>query len=381
MTETLTHQTNVNFSPDRQGQAGMSYSKAVAKRGYNSFNYNEFEVDKFVLLEYYRDNEEHRLMDFVANGVIEKVLVFDDVVALICGRHVSENIWNVSVYSAAANSIDIEKFLLHLSDVLPAVSRNVDGRCPVVFWNYGPHGGQRTTRSISTPSWDDMKENYNDSLQKQLGKLVDANSDENFSPEGGQLILWHGDPGTGKTYALRALIDKWKEWCEIVYIIDPETFFGSQVDYLMDVLLSADDDFGYPSPNPLPERDEDKWKLIILEDTGELLRKDAKEKVGQGLSRLLNVVDGFIGQGLKVLILVTTNEELGRLNEAVVRPGRCLSVVKFNRLTLDEANKWREARGLEKGGAASIAELYAEFRGEENEDEEKITPTFGFTTS
>jgi len=54
-----------------------------------------------------------------------------------------------------------------------------------------------------------------------------------------------------------------------------------------------------------------------------MMGADAKSQVGQGLSRLLNVSDGILGQGTKIMILVTTNENLGKLNPAVMRPGRC----------------------------------------------------------
>ena len=74
------------------------------------------------------------------------------------------------------------------------------------------------------------------------------------------------------------------------------------------------------------EDNESKWRILILEDTGELLAADAKAQAGQGLSRLLNVVDGIIGQGLRVLVLVTTNDELHQLHPAVARPGRCLAI-------------------------------------------------------
>jgi hypothetical protein len=52
-----------------------------------------------------------------------------------------------------------------------------------------------------------------------------------------------------------------------------------------------------------------------------LLTADAKVVIGQGLSRFLNVVDGLIGQGLRVLVLVTTNEPIRTLHPAVARPG------------------------------------------------------------
>ena len=101
--------------------------------------------------------------------------------------------------------------------------------------------------------------------------------------------------------------------------------------------------------------------LLMLEDAGELLSADARALVGQGLSRFLNVVDGLIGQGLRVLVLVTTNEEIRRLHPAVARPGRAAANVSFVRLDVDEANGWLDARGVADrvSSPTSIATLYA----------------------
>src|ERR671934_1835 len=57
---------------------------------------------------------------------------------------------------------------------------------------------------------------------------------------GGQLVLWHGEAGTGKTFALRALAWEWREWCQLHYIVDPDTFFGERADYLMSVLTQPE---------------------------------------------------------------------------------------------------------------------------------------------
>lgn len=127
---------------------------------------------------------------------------------------------------------------------------------------------------------------------------------------------------------------------------DPETFFGTRPKYMLDVLLDEEDD--------------EFWRLLVLEDTGELLAADAKQQTGQALSRLLNVVDGLIGQGLRVLVLVTTNESLGRLNPAVARPGRCASIVEFSAFDPDEASRWLTAHGVEgPSRSATLAELFA----------------------
>lgn len=45
-----------------------------------------------------------------------------------------------------------------------------------------------------------------------------------------------------------------------------------------------------------------RWRLLVLEDCGEFLRADAKQEMGQGLSRLLNLTDGLLGQGLNLLV-------------------------------------------------------------------------------
>ena len=44
--------------------------------------------------------------------------------------------------------------------------------------------------------------------------------------------------------------------------------------------------------------DERAWRLLVLEDAGELMAASARAEVGQGLSRLLNLTDGLLGQGV-----------------------------------------------------------------------------------
>lgn len=214
---------------------------------------------------------------------------------------------------------------------------------PVAFWFNTPNGPGQTTRRIQVRTWADVRGNYARSTAEDLDRLMNG-----FAPDnGGQLMLWQGLPGTGKTHALRALASEWRDWADLHYIVDPDNLFGHQAYYLVQVLLSDSDN-------------EERWKVLVLEDTGELLAADAKAQTGQALSRLLNVVDGLIGQGLRVLVLVTTNEELKTLHPAVARPGRCAAQVTFERIPAEQARGWLADRGgATIDGARTLAELYA----------------------
>jgi hypothetical protein len=49
------------------------------------------------------------------------------------------------------------------------------------------------------------------------------------------------------------------------------------------------------------------------------------------LSRLLNLTDGLLGQGRRVLAAITTNEDIRVLHPAATRPGRCLAQIEVGR--------------------------------------------------
>lgn len=84
----------------------------------------------------------------------------------------------------------------------------------------------------------------------------------------------------------------------------------------------------------------------------------ARRAAGQALSRLLNLTDGLLGQGRRVLAAITTNENIGALHPAAVRPGRCLAQIEVGPLPGPEAARWLgEADGTV--GPMTLADLYA----------------------
>ena len=89
-------------------------------------------------------------------------------------------------------------------------------------------------------------------------------------------------PGPARPTPLRALGREWRSWCDVHVVVDAERFL-SHIGYMDEVLAHR--------------AKGERWRLIALEDTGELLTADARERVGQGLSRLLNATDGLLGPG------------------------------------------------------------------------------------
>jgi hypothetical protein len=253
---------------------------------------------------------------------------------------------------AARSAVHAEQALAAIASALPEVDAG-DREVSARFWWWTQHGPTELARMLPSPLWKDVQANYVESTRERLAALCRW---ERQPPAGGRLLLWHGEPGTGKTNAIRSLLGEWRTWAEFQFVTDPEAFLTNP-GYLLTTI-------GGPG-RYRPIGPEDRWKVVVLEDAGEFLQPDAKHVKGQALSRLLNVCDGVLGQAMRALVLITTNEPLGHLHPALSRPGRCLAEIGFERFDRRSIEAWCEAHAALPPAvtAASLADLYAHLDG------------------
>ncbi len=248
-----------------------------------------------------------------------------------------------------------------------------DDRVAMHMWSRAGRSPSSTRRVLDAPLPDEVAGNYPPAARRELLDACRADPDRVRG-----LALWYGPPGTGKTTAVRTLARAWRRWCDVHVVIDPDNLLHDP-GYLMKVITERTYDDDLPDDALPPER---RARLVVLEDSGELLSADARARTGQGLSRLLNVSDGLVGRGLGTSILITTNEELGSLHPAIRRPGRCWAQVRFGRFAAADARAWLDERGVDSSGVVgsrSLAELFAIERGD---DVDAGAPAaFGFSAS
>jgi hypothetical protein len=213
-------------------------------------------------------------------------------------------IWAVDIYVSAATLTEADAAANRIAKAFRLHTHVDDKTVELSFWCLAKHGPYYWKRRVAAPAWDMIALNYAARTRDGLATLMAMRPPAG----GGQLVLLHGEPGTGKTYAIRSLVRQWRRWCWASYIVDPEKFFG-EADYMMSVLTdplpgkNAIDEEGdlephvTDAPADLPDdviaELEDrprkhgvpshKWHLLIMEDADEFVSVDAKSKIGQSL--------------------------------------------------------------------------------------------------
>jgi hypothetical protein len=223
----------------------------------------------------------------------------------------------------------------------------------------------RTTQFLRCPSWVDVRANYAEPARNEIERLIGL--EKPWSR--GRLVIWHGPPGTGKTYAIRALMMKWKDRFDFLVVTDPERLAADPGYFLKAAGRPREGPrrpWMDPEEGPDPEdgsgETAKKRVVFILEDTADLILQESRSAHFDKIGKLLNMTDGLFGQGREDLFLLTVNEEVDRIDPAFLRPGRCVANVEFPKFRPVEAAAWLKEHGHPNGvpaGEMTLAEMYA----------------------
>jgi len=176
---------------------------------------------------------------------------------------------------------------------------------------------------------------YNDEFESVHNTIV-----KSIIEDKNGLYLLYGKPGTGKSTYIRHLIKECEtEKRKFVYV--PSKLF---------------EDFTDPSILPFLLRN--RGCVFIIEDCENLVTVDDGTR-SEGITDLLNMTDGLLADALNIKIICTFNTDYSKIDEALLRPGRCRCKYEFTSLDKNKANKIAEKFGLNKVDKdVTLAELF-----------------------
>lgn len=163
----------------------------------------------------------------------------------------------------------------------------------------------------------------------------------------GKVLIMEGCPGTGKSFAIRHIVDVTNE--DVFHVIVPVNMVPQLSGPELLELLSEDD------------ISNKKRICFIIEDSDKIITQSESTAI----SEILNFGDGIIGEVLDARIILTTNLKRGEINEALIRPGRLCSYLKFDLLQPMQAEQvYKNITGELKSFSAptSLASIYREAR-------------------
>ena len=207
-----------------------------------------------------------------------------------------------------------------------------------IHWTFLTSHGELESASIEEIASDVLHDAAYPEIKGGVRGFIERYLD---SPE--TVLVLQGPPGTGKTRLIRAIlaaISRRKgEPAKALYTGDMRALQSDEV--FVKFITGADDAF-------------------VVEDADHVLKPRADGN--DHLHRFLTIADGVVrAQGRKV-VFSTNLPNVGDLDDALVRPGRCFARVHVRRLTSEEAGTL--AREIAAGDPGKVRQASSTFAAE-----------------
>jgi hypothetical protein len=204
---------------------------------------------------------------------------------------------------------------------------------------------------IGRPAVKLVTDNYTPDVVGKFRHIVDQFTSPNPI---GRLAILHGEPGTGKTYLLRAFMAECNAKDTSIIFFPPQIFEAVNSPQITRLLLD------YATSQAM---------VLFIEDGDGLLLKRSMDNMNV-LASLLSLSDGFLGSLLDIRVFVTTNTRKLDIDKALLRDGRLNQIIEVGTLPPSQAAKvyWRLS-GREDwmpDSNVTLAQIYKRVAEEEN---------------
>lgn len=179
-------------------------------------------------------------------------------------------------------------------------------------------GGRLALSSIGDAGIPLIENNYAPDVMDKYKFVV---NDLNSSTPSGRIIIMEGEPGSGKTHLVRALLTEVKD--AMFVLVSPDMVSSLGGPELLPLLLSQRSNEAGPI-------------ILILEDADKCLVTRAGDNINS-IQSLLNLGDGILGSLLDLRIVATTNAKKLEMEPAIMRPGRLCKRIEVGALNQKSA--------------------------------------------
>jgi hypothetical protein len=250
--------------------------------------------------------------------------------------------------ATCTNNAEVRAYIKTLTDVIQSSYYKASRAAKIGIISHDGSDFYVKNFSLSgkVPAFIHADEHYGEGFNTFHEKMITRIKEESKG-----LILFHGEPGTGKTQYIRMLLDILTRSKKSILYVPPS--FAAQltepqmIEFISDWVLSEEQDC-----------------ILLIEDAEPLLEiRNGSDGRSTGISNLLNMTDGILNDMLGLMVIATFNTSISKIDSALLRPKRLIARKEFCKISKSQATKLATALGVPLPAIeypATLAEFYSD---------------------